>query len=42
MESYLENVWSRRALSCHFALALLCHRADDHCAEARFLAHIPV
>ena len=43
MESYRDEiVWGRIALSCHFALDLLCDKADVHCAEAHNRADIPV
>ena len=40
MEAYFDDVvLGRIALSCHFALDLLCDKAAIHCAEARQLAN---
>ena len=41
MVAYLDDVvLGRIALSCHFALDLLCDTADSHCTEARCRANI--
>ena len=42
-KSYFDEiVLGSIAFSCHFALDLLCDKADGHCVEARHRANIPV